>query len=114
MATTAESTVSIPTPIQTSPPSRNVHQPTRVSKETRTAANREAGIAWVMGAKAALAHERAPLDPDTPEPTVNSFVWPWWMIAVVVLILLVILLILWKRWRDRRRKRREERSQGWQ
>ncbi|MGX0629394.1 sortase A [Corynebacterium afermentans] len=50
--------------------------------------------------------ERVPLDPDTPEPTVNSFVWSWWMVAVVVLILLVILLILWKRWRDRRRRPR--------
>jgi len=48
--------------------------------------------------------ERAPLDPDTPEPTVDAFVWSWWMIAVLVLILLVLLLILWKRWRDRRKK----------
>ena len=47
--------------------------------------------------------ERAPLDPDTPEPTVDAFVWSWWMIAVLVLILLVLLLILWKRWRGRRK-----------
>ena len=47
--------------------------------------------------------ERAPLDPDTAEPTVDAFVWSWWMIAVLVLILLVLLLILWKRWRDRRK-----------
>lgn len=52
--------------------------------------------------------ERAPLDPDTPEPTVDAFVWSWWMIAVLVLILLVLLLILWKRWRDRRKKRRRQ------
>lgn len=51
--------------------------------------------------------ERAPLDPDAPEPNVSAFVWSWWMIAVVLLIFLVILLILLKRWLDRRRKRRE-------
>ena len=56
--------------------------------------------------------ERAPLDPDTPEPTVDAFVWSWWMIAVLVLILLVLLLILWKRWRDRRKNQREHGTIG--
>ena len=50
--------------------------------------------------------ERAPLDPTTPEPTVDAFVWSWWMIAVLLLVLLVLLLILWKRWRDRRKNQR--------
>lgn len=49
--------------------------------------------------------ERAPLDPDAPEPDVSGWAWSWWMIAVILIILLVLLLILWKRYRDRKRRR---------